>query len=64
MKIQLQGETLIIHNNKDDDRDIKIMFLFLQFSNVCKHTFSKNAILQLISRNGNVVGCPIPGKII
>ncbi|CAJ0768950.1 2334_t:CDS:2 [Entrophospora sp. SA101] len=30
-------------------------------SNVCKHTFSKSAILQLISRNKDVVCCPIPG---
>nr|CAG8616769.1 14931_t:CDS:2 [Entrophospora candida] len=29
-------------------------------SNVCKHTFSKSAILQLISRNRDVVCCPIP----
>ncbi|CAG8510851.1 9781_t:CDS:10 [Funneliformis mosseae] len=30
-------------------------------SELCKHTFSKDAIMQLMSRNGNVISCPIPG---
>ncbi|CAG8529775.1 14214_t:CDS:2 [Acaulospora colombiana] len=30
-------------------------------SKVCKHTFSKDAILQLIRRNTNVVPCPMTG---
>ncbi|CAI2191482.1 1094_t:CDS:2 [Funneliformis geosporum] len=30
-------------------------------SDLCKHTFSKDAIMQLMSRNGNVIPCPIPG---
>ncbi|CAG8781632.1 3605_t:CDS:2, partial [Racocetra persica] len=30
-------------------------------SNVCKHTFSKDAILQLIRRNMNSVPCPMTG---
>ncbi|RIB12350.1 zinc-finger of the MIZ type in Nse subunit-domain-containing protein [Gigaspora rosea] len=30
-------------------------------SNVCKHTFSKDAIMQLIRRNMNSVPCPMTG---
>ncbi|CAG8442632.1 8948_t:CDS:2 [Scutellospora calospora] len=30
-------------------------------SNVCKHTFSKDAIMQLIRRNMNTVPCPMTG---
>jgi hypothetical protein len=28
---------------------------------LCKHSFSKEAILSLIKQSGNVVPCPIPG---
>lgn len=30
-------------------------------SDLCKHSFSKEAILSLMRQNGNVVPCPIPG---
>ena len=28
---------------------------------MCKHSFSKEAILQLIRQHNNVIACPIPG---
>ncbi len=28
---------------------------------MCKHTYSKDAIMQLMKGNGNMISCPIPG---
>jgi len=58
------GDDDIVIGTKKESLNCPITTMLLEdpvTSAACKHNFSKDAIMQLIRRNGGGVRCPIPG---